>query len=132
MLPDRALYLPIFSHLLMSIKFSLSLSLSRSVRLFGGRKRSNGDSGLGAVKRQKLFPPVPLTTQIERNDAQARRPAGRRSFNTEKKTGRDGSDRILLDSTGLEENPIRNVAKKIQSETYEKISIGSSLGREFG
>jgi hypothetical protein len=29
---------------------------------------------LGAVKRQKLFPPVSLTTPIERNDAQTRRP----------------------------------------------------------
>jgi hypothetical protein len=36
----------------------------------------------------------------------------RSGFNPEKKTGRDVSDRILLDCTGLEEHPIRNVAKK--------------------
>jgi hypothetical protein len=29
-------------------------------------------------------------------------------FNPEKKTGHNVSDRILLDCTGLEENPIRN------------------------
>ena len=38
----------------------------------------------GAVKWQKLFPPVPLTAQIERSNAQARRPAGRRGFDPKK------------------------------------------------
>ena len=46
---------------------------SCSVRLFGRTLGDIGDFGLGAVKRQKLFPPVPLTTPIERNDAQTRR-----------------------------------------------------------
>jgi hypothetical protein len=38
------------------------------------------DFGLGAVKRQKSFPPEPLTTQKERNDAQARRLWSRRAL----------------------------------------------------
>jgi hypothetical protein len=42
-----------------------------------------------------------------------KRGAARRGFKPEKKTGRDVSGQILLDSTGLEEKPIRNVAKKI-------------------
>jgi hypothetical protein len=36
--------------------------------------------GGGAVKRQKSFPPVPLTSQEEQNDAQARRFWNRRGF----------------------------------------------------
>jgi hypothetical protein len=73
---------------------------------------------LGAVKRQKFFPPVPQTTQIERNDAQTRRIWIRSGFNPETKTGRDVSDRIfwiVLDwkkirsETSLK-NPIRNVS----------------------
>ncbi len=44
-----------------------------------------GDFGMGVVKRQKLFPPVPLTTQVERNDAQTRQTVVRRGFNAEKK-----------------------------------------------
>jgi hypothetical protein len=54
---------------------------------FGGFRATQGDFGLGAVKRQKLFPLVPLTTHIERNDAQTRRPASRRGFNAEMKGG---------------------------------------------
>ena len=34
---------------------------------FGGIKANKGDFGLGADKRQKSFPPVPLTTPIKRN-----------------------------------------------------------------
>ncbi len=52
--------------------------------LFGGFWATYGYFRPGAVKRQKLFPPVLLTTQRDRNDAHTRRPAGRRGFNPEK------------------------------------------------
>ncbi len=95
--------------------------------------------GLGAVKRQKSFPPVPLTTQLERNDAQTHRLWSRRGFNPEKKTGRDVSDQILLDCTGLEENPIRNVSKKTmpivspmpKSANYLKYTTVRSVCQSF-
>ena len=61
-----------------------------------------------------------------------------RGYNPEKKRS-DVSDRIRLDCTGLEGNPIRNVAKKSNQKRLHdcqrsttKISTGNSPGHEDG
>jgi hypothetical protein len=75
---------------------------------FGGIKANKGDFGLGADKRQRSFPPVPLTTPIKRNVPE-------RDFLA---TFRTGFSWIVL---GLEENPIRNVAKKSEPKRRPRL-----------
>jgi hypothetical protein len=56
----------------------------------GGHKGILGvDFGRGAVTQKKLFPPVLLTTQIERNGAQAQRFWNRRGYMFGQIIGRD-------------------------------------------
>jgi len=106
--------------------------------------------GRGAVKWQKSFPPVPLTTQVERNDAQTRRPDEPPRFSGQIMSRlnpaffedffSDDSDGILLDfqSKCLDWKRIQSETSPKESDSKRrprlyssagKFSIGNSRGR---
>jgi hypothetical protein len=93
-----------------------------SVRLIFRHQRELRGFLEGCSKTAEI---IPSSTANDTNRAErcTSTPAlwSRRSFDPMQKTGRDVSDRILFDCTGLGENPIRNVAKKIQSESSPRL-----------
>ncbi len=81
-----------------------------TVRFFWRHLADRRGFWAGAVKRQILFPPVPLTKQIERNDAQTRRK--------------------IRSKTSLKKSHPKRRHDCYRSTN--KISIGNSPGHEYG